>query len=166
MRTWLDCLVLLFVGAGIFVLLSARTQRGPTTGNSDRVQMPIANGKPATALGEVEAKLETGALGLGTNRVYRFRSRHPWIYGLGAFIAGGALAVLFVAIPYLRTTYESPDLEAALYETVIGGLGGGLAAVVLAFAYTAAIRPALGAMRSGGVNYTRGSAVAPPHPAQ
>jgi hypothetical protein len=85
---------------------------------------------------------------------------------LGAFIAGGALATLFVAITFLQTTYDSPDLKAALYETVIGGLGGGLAAVILAFAYTAAIRPTLGAMQSAGIIGTGGAANAPPHPAQ
>jgi hypothetical protein len=133
---------------------------------SDHVQKPNLPVDHAPALGEVEAELETGALGLGTNGAYRFRSRHPWLYGLSAFVAGGALAALFVAIPYLRTTYDSPDLKAWLYETVIGGLGGGLAAVVLAFAYAAAVRPTLEAMQASGIIDTGGSAIAPPHPAQ
>jgi hypothetical protein len=80
MRTWLDCLVVLIVGAGSFVFLSARTQRGARMEISGRVQKPIAAGDLAPALGEAEAKLETSALGLGTNGVYRFRSRHPWLY--------------------------------------------------------------------------------------
>jgi hypothetical protein len=151
---------ILGAGGGIFVLLAARSRQDGTSGN------PVPGGDTAPALGEVEAKREKTALDPATNGVYRFRSRHPWLYGLGAFIVGGALAALFVAIPYLRTTYDSPDLKAALYETVFGGLGGGLAAVALAFAYTAAIRPTLGAMQSGGVIETAGSAIAPPHPAQ
>jgi hypothetical protein len=166
MRRWLDCLVVLIVGGGSFFLLSARTQPDARLEVPDRVQAPIADGDPAPALGETEVKLETAALGVGTNGVYRFRSRHPWLYGLVAFIAGGALAALFVAIPYLRTTFDSPDFKAALYEILIGGLGGGLAAVASAFAYTAAIRPTLGAMQASGIIGTGGSAIATPHPAE
>ena len=154
--TGLDYLVVLGAAGGIFALLSAQTQQVGPSENPDRMQMPVRGSDTAPASGEVEAKLEKSVLDSGTNGVYRFRSRHPWLYGLGAFILGGALAALFVTIPYLRTTYESPDLKAALYETVFGGLGGGLAAVALAFAYTAAIRPTLGAMQSGGIIETGG----------
>lgn len=104
-RTWLDCLAVMFVGGGILVLLSSRTPQDGTTENPNRVQPPIPGGDTAPALGQVKAKPEKTALDTGTNRVYRFRSRHPWIYGMGAFIIGGALATLFVAIPYFRTTY-------------------------------------------------------------
>ncbi len=169
---WLDYWVVLVLGGGIFVLLTTpargdRFEDEPGTTPEPAVATPEPAGTtPAMALGTAEARVEDAALEDATNGVYRFRSRHPWIYGAGAFVLGSLLAAIFVAIPYLKTTYESADLTVAFHRLVIGGLGGGVAAVILAFAYTGAVRRTYRSRNAGGISGSSGSAIVPPHPAQ
>jgi hypothetical protein len=155
---WLFGFAVVVAGAGLFALLAEANQ--PTESATTSAE-PIGRDNTALALGETVATTEKAALDLGTSRVYRFRARHPWLYGLGAFILGSALAALFILLAYLKSTFESPDLKAAMYDLVFGGLGGGVAAALLAFAYTGAIRPTLQPMKAGGVIGSTGSAVAP-----
>jgi hypothetical protein len=105
----------------------------------------------ALETGNVVGGAEEALLTMGTSRVYRFRLRHPWLYGIIAFIIGGGFISVFTMTTYTNWVYQSINLKVALYQVVFGGLGGGVVAVILAFAYTAAIRPTLPAMRSDGV---------------
>jgi hypothetical protein len=92
------------------------------------------------AIGEAAAKVETGAIRLATRRVYEFRTRHPWVYGLTAFILGGGFIGVFTMTTYTNWAFEGIDLKTAVYQVVFGSLGGGIAAVVLAFAYARTVR--------------------------
>ncbi len=100
------------------------------------------------AVGQAASKAEETALGLGTNRIYWFRVRHPFVYGWAAFLIGGGIVALFTMTTYKNWSYEGVNLVAAFYEVVLGGLGGGIAAVLLAFAYTRSIRPTLAPMKA------------------
>ena len=62
----------------------------------------------ALATGETVATAEKAALDLGTNRVYRFRLRHPFVYGLIAFILGGGLVAFATLLTYLKRLTKAP----------------------------------------------------------
>jgi hypothetical protein len=113
------------------------------TGNS-KASLPLV-------LGEREARLEQAALTLGTSRVYRFRRNHPRWYALIAFVLGGGFTTLFTMSTYTNWVYQSIDLQAAVDQIVLGGLGGGIVMVIAAFAYAATLRPTLAPMQEGGV---------------
>ncbi len=105
--------------------------------------------EPATpALGHAIASGEEKALDLGTNRIYPLRLRHPYLYGVTAFILGGGLISIFVMTTYTNWAYEGVNLTTAVYQIVFGGLGGGLVAVILAFAYAASVKSTGAPMRS------------------
>jgi len=105
----------------------------------------------ALALGEAISTIEEGAINLGTNRIYRFRLRHPVLYGLIAFILGGGFISIFTMTTYTNWAYEGIDLTTAFYQVVLGGLFGGLITVILAFAYAGTI----GRMREGITRVTK-----------
>jgi hypothetical protein len=90
---------------------------------------PIIQGVGNTVIAAEDAVL-TG----GTSRLYQFRVRHPWIYGIAAFMLGGGFVAVFTMTTYKNWVYESINLKVALYQVVFGGLGGGIVAVILAFA--------------------------------
>ncbi len=148
---WLYGAAVAIAGGGMFALLTMPVYPARASQTSDPAGKPIGDSPVALAVGETVATAEKAALDLGTNRVYRFRLRHPFLYGLAALIAGAGVVAAFILLSFLRTTYESPDLKAALYSLIIGGTGGGIAGVALAFAYTGAIRQTLGPMQAAGV---------------
>jgi protein-S-isoprenylcysteine O-methyltransferase Ste14 len=149
---WLYGAAVAIAGGGMFALMAMPAHSNRTSQTSDDpAGKPIGDSPVALAVGETVATAEKAALDLGTNRVYRFRLRHPFLYGLAALIAGAGVVAAFILLSFLRTTYESPDLKAALYSLIIGGTGGGIAGVALAFAYTGAIRRTLGPMQAAGV---------------
>ncbi len=118
----------------------------------------------ALRLGQAATAVEETAIDLGTSRVYRFRRRHPVVYGLAAFILGSGFIAVFTMTTYKDWAYQSIDLKVALYQIIAGGLGGGIVAVMLAFAYTRAIRPTLPPMRAAGVIRSAEPAIAPSSP--
>ena len=95
------------------------------------------------AIGNEAAKIEGGAIRLGTAGVYRFRERHPWVYGLIAYLIGSGLIAIIIVISYENWSFEGVNLKAAVYELVGGAFAGGVVMVVLAFAYARTIRPAI-----------------------
>jgi hypothetical protein len=97
----------------------------------------------AEAVGGAIMSAEDATLDISTNRLLRFRMRHPKVYGLLAFIIGGGVVALFTMSTYANWAYQSVDLRTALYQVVLGGLFGGLVLLALAFAYAAAIRSTL-----------------------
>lgn len=109
----------------------------------------------ALALGERISTVEDRAIGLATNRVYQFRVRHPALYGLAAFIIGGGLVTIFTITTYTNMAFEGVNMTTALHEVIFGGLGGGIASVLLAFAYTRTIGPTLGPLKSDGIIRSR-----------
>lgn len=121
---------------------------GPTS-NADRAEGVIP--KAALKLSEASASVEATLLNVSTNRIYRFRVRHPWVYGLIAFIIGGGAIAVFTMTTYKNWAYQSIDLKVALYQIIFGGLGGGIVAVALAFGYTAAVSPTVPALRASGL---------------
>jgi hypothetical protein len=155
---WLFGLAIIVAGAGLVALLA---EANHPTGSATASAEPTGTDNTALALGQTVAKTEKAALDLGTNRVYRFRASHPGIYGLVAFILGSGVVALFILLTYLKSTFESPDLKVAMYDLVFGGLGGGIAAVLLAFAYTSSIRATLEPMKAGGVIGSAGSGLPP-----
>ncbi len=104
---------------------------------SSAATMPIA---VAEGIGKMEIK----NLKRSTNRVYQFRMRHPYLYAGIAFILGGGLVVAFGGSTYLHDTYTSPNMTVAFHDLLAAGIGGGIAAALLAFGYTSTIRPTLG----------------------
>ena len=66
------------------------------------------------AMGRTEAGVEAAAVRLGTNRVYRFRVQHPWVYGGIAFIIGAFLVGLFIASGYSSWSYQAINLVTAV----------------------------------------------------
>jgi hypothetical protein len=92
------------------------------------------------AVGEAAAKVEAGIIRLATRRVYQFRVRHPWVYALIAFILGSSFIGVFTMTTYTNWEFEGIDLKTAIYQVVFGSLGGGIALVVLAFAYARTVR--------------------------
>ncbi len=112
-----------------------------------RAQAMNANVPNATAtvrvVGGAVIRGERKAVTLSTSRLVRFRVRHPFLYGLIAFVAGGGIVSLFTMSTYTNWAYQSIDLKVALYQVVFGGLGGGIALLVLAFLYAADIRQTL-----------------------
>jgi hypothetical protein len=105
-------------------------------------------GGAALALGNAVATAEEAAIDLGTNRIYRLQARHPYLYGLAAFILGGGIVSIFTMTTYVNWTYEGVNLTRAVYQVVLGGLGGGIVFVILAFAYARSVKPTLGTMES------------------
>jgi hypothetical protein len=89
--------------------------------------------------GETAAAVEDGFIRTSTSGVWRFRQRHPIVYGLLAFVLGGGFIAVFTMTTYSNWAYDGVDLKAAVYQIVFGGLGAGIISVVLAFAYTAAV---------------------------
>jgi hypothetical protein len=73
----------------------------------------------------------------------RFGERHPWLLGLIAFVVGGGAVSFFTMTTYANWAYQSIDLKVALYQVVAGGVGGGVVAMILAFAYARTIRATL-----------------------
>ncbi len=110
-----------------------------------------ADNDAALALGEAAATAEKKALELGTNRIYRVRLRHPFLYGLTAFILGGGFVSIFTMTTYENWAYEGINLTTAVYQVVLGGLCGGLVAVMLAFVYAGSIRRTREPMKRGGI---------------
>jgi len=104
----------------------------------------------ALELGNAIGSAEKAVLTTGTSRVVRFRMRHPWLYGIMAFIIGGGFIAVFTMTTYKDWAYDGINLKLAFYQTLFGGLGGGIATVVLAFAYTGTIGKTLPAMKSTG----------------
>jgi hypothetical protein len=163
---WLYGAAVAVAGGGLFALMAAPVYPPGAFQGREPTGQPIPDSPVTLAAGETVATAEKAALDLGTNRVYRFRRRHPFVYGLIAFIIGAGLVALAIVLTYLKSTYESPDLKAALYDFIIGGTGGGIAAVVLAFAYTGAIRRTLEPMRAAGIIGSSGPASEQLHPAE
>jgi hypothetical protein len=95
---------------------------------------------------QAEQTAEDGVIRLATQRLLHFRQRHPLLYGLIAFVLGGALVSLFVLSPYVAWLFDgyAVDYVTALRRLIVGGLGGGLAALVLAFLYARSLRPLQG----------------------
>jgi hypothetical protein len=85
--------------------------------------------------GALEMQAEATAIALATQGVGGFRTRHPWLYGIAAFVIGAGVAALFIMTAYKAWAFETIDLKAALDRVVLGGLGAGLASVALAFGY-------------------------------
>jgi hypothetical protein len=86
-------------------------------------------------LAAVETEAEDGALSLMTSGVVRFGTRHPLIYAALAFIIGGGIVSLFTMSTYAWWVHYPIDVVTPLYQTVIGGVAGGIAMVIVAFAY-------------------------------
>jgi protein-S-isoprenylcysteine O-methyltransferase Ste14 len=103
------------------------------------MKIPSTTTKLALAAGSADDK----AIGLITSPVYRFRVRHPMLYAAIAFVLGGAVVGLFTMTTYTNWAFEGIDLKTAFYQVIFGSLGGGIVLVILAFAYTATIRPTL-----------------------
>lgn len=100
-----------------------------------------ARKQPATLiLGEAVATAEHQATELGTNRIYRLRLRHPYLCGLAAFILGGSLISIFTMTTYANWAFEGINLTTAVYQTVLGGLLGGIVTIILAFVYAGSVR--------------------------
>ena len=95
------------------------------------------------ALGERMARIEDGFVRLGTERVYRFRERHPLWFGLIAGLTGSGLLAIITVMSYGDWSFEGINLTAAVYQLVGGAFAGGVAAVFLAFAYARTVRPIL-----------------------
>nr|WP_294530785.1 hypothetical protein [uncultured Rhodopila sp.] len=164
--SWLYGAAVAIAGGGLFALMTMPAHPDGASQRSEPAIKPIGDSPVALAAGNAVGTAEKAALKLGTNRVYRFRLRHPFLYGLAAFIAGAGVVAAFILLSVLKTTYESPDLKAALYDLIIGGAGGGIAAVVLAFAYTGAIRQTLKPMQAAGLTGSAEPATARLHPAE
>jgi hypothetical protein len=92
------------------------------------------------------------AIDLGTNPIARLRLRHPYLYGLAAFILGGGFISFFTMTTYTNWAYEGVNLATAMYQIVFGGLGGGIVSVILAFAYAGSIRQTREPMKSNGTS--------------
>jgi hypothetical protein len=103
------------------------------------------------AIGEAVGRTEQRFIDLVTNRVYRLRRHHPWLYGLLAFVIGSAVVALFTMSTYKSWSFVSIDLTTAFYQVLLGGLGGGIALMVLAFSHTRTIEPTLVPMRDQGI---------------
>ena len=78
----------------------------------------IQTGGAALVLGNAVATAEDEAIQLGTNRLYRVRARHPYLYGAAAFIIGGSLASMFMMTTYANWAYEGVNLTTATYQIV------------------------------------------------
>jgi len=100
------------------------------------------------SVGNAVIVADEALLTFATSRVYRFRARHPWLYGMIAFVLGGGLVAIFTMSTYKNWAYESIDLTIVLRQVILGGLGGGIVAIVLAFAYANTVRDTMPAMRS------------------
>jgi hypothetical protein len=109
-------------------------QTKPNTGRD-----PAREDSIALSIGKAISTVEAGAINLGTNRIDRFRLRHPVLYGFIAFVLGGGLVSIFTMTTYTNWAYEGIDLTTAVYQVVLGGLSGGIAAAILAFAYAATV---------------------------
>ena len=83
--------------------------------------------------------------------IYWFRIRHPFVYGLSAFIIGGGFVAIFTMTTYKNWDFEGIDLVTAFYQIIAGGLGGGIITAALAFVYTGAIGPGIPPMKSANV---------------
>ena len=105
------------------------------------------------AMGRTEAGVEAAAVRLGTNRVYRFRVQHPWVYGGIAFIIGAFLVGLFIASGYSSWSYQAINLVTASYALAFGMLCGGIVMALLAFAYALTVRPTIAP--DSGVTYEK-----------
>jgi hypothetical protein len=105
----------------------------------------------ALELGNAVGGAEQAVLTAGTSRVYRFRRRHPWLYGIITFMIGGGFIAVFTMTTYKNLAFEGVNLKAAMYQIIFGGLGGGIATVILAFAYAGTIGKTLPAMKLSSV---------------
>jgi hypothetical protein len=97
-----------------------------------------------SGLGALEIKAEAVGVTVATKGVAGLRGRHPWLYGIAAFVVGGAVATLFILSAYKYWAFETVDLKAAMYNVVFGGLGAGVASVALAFGYARLARTGSG----------------------
>ncbi len=108
---------------------------------------PNRGGQPdqslAMATGDRVAEVEDGVIRRGTAGVYRFRVRHPWVYGLIAYIIGSGLIAIVTVISYGSWAFQGVNLKAAVYELVGGAFAGGVVMVVLAFSYARTVRPTI-----------------------
>lgn len=112
----------------------------------------VRKGGAAAALGETIANAEEKAIDFATRRVYRFRLHHPYLYGLAAFIVGGAVISIFTMTTYTNWAFEGVNLTTAVYQTLFGGLGGGVASAILAFGYAANVKGTRAPAKSAAVN--------------
>ncbi len=103
------------------------------------------------AAGEAAARAEAAAITVATDFVYRFRMNYPWLYAAIAFLIGAGLTGLIVTTTYRNWAFEGIDLETAFHHVIAGSIGGGIVMVILGFAYTRTIRPALGPMAAAKV---------------
>ena len=104
----------------------------------DKMHLP----RVAERAGAAEQNAEDLVIGIATGGVYGFRLRHPFVYGLIAFIIGGGATAVAIASTYRNWTFEGVDLTTAVYQIVFGSLAGAIVLTLLAFAYAATMRPA------------------------
>ena len=105
----------------------------------------------ARKIGEKESAAEDGAIGLASSRVYRLRAGHPVLFGVIAFVVGAFVLGAFTMTTYGNWAFEGVNLVTALWQVICGSLGGGIAAVIAAFAYAHTLRPTMGAMQADGI---------------
>ncbi len=105
----------------------------------------------ALGVGEAVTSAEDALLTSTPNGLYQFRMRHPWLYGIIAFVLGGGLVAVFTMTRYTNWVYESINLKVALYQVIFGGLAGGIAAVLLAFGFARILRNTLSGSSSTGL---------------
>jgi uncharacterized iron-regulated membrane protein len=110
----------------------------------------------ALAIAKKIATVEDKAINRGTKGIYRLRMRHPYLYGFAAFVLGGGLISIFTMTTYTNWAYEGVNLSTALHQIIFGGLGGGIVAVILAFAYAGSIGRTREGMTSTGINPATG----------
>jgi hypothetical protein len=95
---------------------------------------------PWRTIGRVEMAAEDSVLRLVIIGMPRFRDRHPIWYGALAFVIGGGIVALFTMSTYAWWVHYPIDVVTAVYQIVAGGLFGGVAAVLLAFATARTLR--------------------------
>jgi hypothetical protein len=95
---------------------------------------------PCLAIGRAGMAAEEIALRLFIFGVPRFRDRHPLWYGVLAFVIGGGVVALFTMSTYAWWVHYPIDVVTAVYQMIAGGLGGGIATVILAFAAASTLR--------------------------
>jgi uncharacterized membrane protein YdcZ (DUF606 family) len=103
------------------------------------------------AMGHTIDRVESGAMRLATQRMYRFSQDHRLLYTILAFMLGAAAAAIVIAFAYRNWAFEGVNFSAGIWEIIAGLIGAGLVSVVAAFAYVRTIRPTLDPMVKGGI---------------